>query len=88
QCLSEKQPIHFIPTDISDEAEYINGMSTYILQNYSSSGPRETPSFKTILAHILSTTLKNESKFGFENIRAFSLQGYHTEKKAYICVRT
>ncbi|CAI2188978.1 18698_t:CDS:1, partial [Funneliformis geosporum] len=48
----------------------------------------ETPSFKTILAHILSTTLKNESKFGFENIRAFSLQGYHTEKKAYICVRT
>src|SRR3954447_18852300 len=31
QSLSGKQPIHFMPTDVSDEAEYINGMSTYIL---------------------------------------------------------
>ncbi|CAI2198664.1 9558_t:CDS:1, partial [Funneliformis geosporum] len=31
QCLSNKQPVHFMPTAISDEAEYINGVSTYIL---------------------------------------------------------
>src|SRR2546423_15699086 len=31
QSLSGKQPIHFMPTDVSDEAEYINGVSTYIL---------------------------------------------------------
>ncbi|CAI2189738.1 15916_t:CDS:2 [Funneliformis geosporum] len=31
QSLSSKQPIHFIPTAISDEAEYINGVFTYIL---------------------------------------------------------
>ncbi|GBB92067.1 hypothetical protein RclHR1_01960017 [Rhizophagus clarus] len=110
QRLSTKQPIYFMPTDVSDEAENINEMSTYILcitgtlingqkvimnianiklffdaevpDNYSSS------SFKTILARILSTTLKNTSKFGFEDIRAFSLQGYHTKKKAYIRVNT
>jgi len=44
-------------------------------------------SFKTKLARILSVTLKNTSKFRFEDIRAFPLQGYHTEKKAYIHVR-
>ncbi|CAI2200565.1 6932_t:CDS:1, partial [Funneliformis geosporum] len=32
QCLSNKQLIHFMPTAISDEAEYINGVSTYILR--------------------------------------------------------
>ncbi len=32
QSLSGKQPIHFMPTDVSDEAEYINGVSTYILR--------------------------------------------------------
>ncbi|CAB4374867.1 unnamed protein product [Rhizophagus irregularis] len=106
QRLSDNQPIHFMPTAVSDEAEYINGVSTYILRvsgclingqkavvnvmgikpffdakvpdNYSPS------SFKTVLARILSATLKNTSKFGFEDIRAFPLQGYHTEKKAYI----
>ncbi|CAI2200855.1 19332_t:CDS:1, partial [Funneliformis geosporum] len=31
QCLSNKQPIHFMPTAVSDEAEYINRESTYIL---------------------------------------------------------
>ncbi|RGB28434.1 hypothetical protein C1646_767829 [Rhizophagus diaphanus] len=45
-------------------------------------------SLKTILARILSVTLKYTIKFRFEDIRAFPLQGYHTEKKAYICVRT
>ena len=34
----------------------------------------------------LSVILKISSKFGFEDIRAFSLQGYHTEKKPYIHV--
>ena len=32
QCLSNKQPVHFMPTAVSDEAEYINGVSTYILR--------------------------------------------------------
>src|SRR5437763_9174378 len=36
QSLSGKQPIHFMPTDVSDEAEYINGVSTYILRITSS----------------------------------------------------
>ncbi|CAG8554588.1 2574_t:CDS:2 [Scutellospora calospora] len=31
QSLSAKQSIHFMPTDVSDEAEYIKGVSTYIL---------------------------------------------------------
>ncbi|CAG8564252.1 11880_t:CDS:2 [Cetraspora pellucida] len=116
QHLSDKQPIYFMPTDVSDEAKYINGVSTYILRisdtlinrqkaivditgikpffdaevpdNYSSAGPRGITSFKTILACILSTTLKSTSKFGFENVHAFSLQEYYTEKKAYICDRT
>src|SRR5438045_6549279 len=51
-------------------------------KNYSPS------SFKTILAHILSITLKSTSKFGFENIRAYPLRGYHTEKRAYIHITT
>ncbi|GES96814.1 ribonuclease H-like domain-containing protein [Rhizophagus clarus] len=73
QSLSGKQPIHFMPTEVSDDIE---GYSSYILLP------------KNILVHILSVTLKNTTKFGFENIRAFPLQGYHTEKKAYIRVRT
>ena len=109
QSLSSKQPIHFMSTDVSDEAEYINGVSIYILHitdilingqkaivnivdikpffdaevldNYFSS------SFKTKLARILSVALKNTSKFGFEDIRAFPLQEYHIEKKAYIRMR-
>ena len=32
QRLSDKQPIHFMPTAVSDEAEYINGVSNYILR--------------------------------------------------------
>ncbi|CAG8597718.1 9267_t:CDS:2 [Paraglomus brasilianum] len=32
QSLSAKQSIHFMPTDVSDEAEYIKGVSTYILR--------------------------------------------------------
>ncbi|RIA91221.1 hypothetical protein C1645_737292 [Glomus cerebriforme] len=110
QLLSDKQPIHFMPTDVSDETEYINGVSTYILRitgtlingqkvivNIADIKPffdAEVPdnyspsSFKTTLARILSTTLKSTSKFGFEDIRAFPLQGYHTKKKAYIRVST
>ncbi|CAB5209662.1 unnamed protein product [Rhizophagus irregularis] len=105
QSLSGKQPIHFMPTDVSDEAEssyilrisgtLINGQKAIIditgikpffdvevPDNYSSS------SFKIILARILTATLKSTSKFGFEDIHAFPLQGYHTEKKAYIRVST
>ncbi|GES95680.1 ribonuclease H-like domain-containing protein [Rhizophagus clarus] len=81
QSLSDKQPIHFMSTEVSDDIE---GYSFYILyvevpKNHSSS------SLKTILARILLITLKNTTKFGFENIRAFPLQGYHIEKKVYIC---
>ncbi|RIA86034.1 hypothetical protein C1645_741148, partial [Glomus cerebriforme] len=111
QSLSDKQPIHFMPTEVSDDtSEYVNGVSSYILritgtlvngqkavvkitgikpffdakvpENYSPS------SFKTILARILSITLKSTSKFGFENIRAYPLRGYHTEKRAYIRITT
>ncbi|CAB5200419.1 unnamed protein product [Rhizophagus irregularis] len=32
QFLSNKQTVHFMPTAVSDEAEYINGVSTYILR--------------------------------------------------------
>ena len=31
QSLSGKQPIHFMPTEVSDNTKYINGVSTYIL---------------------------------------------------------
>ena len=52
--------------------------------------PEEMPlsTFKTRLVNILSNTLKGTSKFGIENISAFPLQGYHTEKKSYIRVIT
>src|ERR1044072_8280277 len=31
QSLSGKQSIHFMPTEVSDDTKYINGVSTYIL---------------------------------------------------------
>src|SRR5436190_13216615 len=42
--------------------------------------------FKTKLVKILSNILKSISKFGIKTISAFSLRGYHTEKKKYIRV--
>ncbi|PKK63436.1 DNA/RNA polymerase [Rhizophagus irregularis] len=62
-----------MPTEVSDDIECIPPISCVSL---------------TILAHILSVILKNTTKFGFEDIRAFPLQGYYTEKKAYIRIRT
>ena len=44
--------------------------------------------FKTKLVRILSNILNSTSKFGIETISAYPLQGYHTEKKPYIRVRT
>jgi DNA polymerase elongation subunit (family B) len=110
QRLSDKQPIHFMPTAVSDEAEYINGLFTYILRItgclingqkaivnvmdikpfFDVVVPEEIPlsTFKTRLVNILSNTLKGTSKFGIENISAFPLQGYHTEKKLYIRIIT
>src|SRR5436189_786962 len=32
QSLSGKQPIHFMPTEVSDDTKYVNGVSTYILR--------------------------------------------------------
>ena len=33
QSLSGKQPIHFMPTEVSDDtSEYVNGISSYILR--------------------------------------------------------
>jgi len=33
QSLSGKQPIHFMPTEVSDDtSEYVNGVSSYILR--------------------------------------------------------
>ncbi|CAB5190929.1 unnamed protein product [Rhizophagus irregularis] len=81
QSLSGKQPIHFMPTEVSDDIE---GYSSYILRITGSLINGQ----KTTLARILSVTLKNTTKFGFEDIRAFPLQGYYTEKKAYVRIRT
>ena len=52
--------------------------------------PEEVPlsMFKTKLVKILSNILNSTSKFGIETISAYPLQGYHTEKKPYIRVRT
>src|SRR5207248_9933701 len=110
QNLSDKQPIHFMPTEVSDDTKYINGVSIYILRITGSliNGqkaivnvmdikpffdvvvPEEIPlsMFKTKLVKILSNILNSTSKFGIETISAYQLQGYHTEKKPYICVRT
>ncbi|CAG8583261.1 20708_t:CDS:2 [Cetraspora pellucida] len=110
QSLSSKQPIHFMPTKVSNDTEYVNGISTYILHITDTliNGQKavinitdiklffdvEVPEemllsmFKTKLVKILSNILNSTSKFGIETISAFSLQGYHTEKKLYIHVRT
>ena len=32
QSLSGKQAIHFMPTEVSDNTKYVNGLSTYILR--------------------------------------------------------
>src|SRR4051812_43271570 len=32
QSLSGKQPIHFMPTEVSDDTKYIKGVSSYILR--------------------------------------------------------
>ncbi|CAB5098471.1 unnamed protein product [Rhizophagus irregularis] len=85
QSLSGKQPIHFMPTEAKGGREYHSIRPFFdveVPENYSPS------SLKTILARILSVTLKNTTKFGVEDIRAFPLQGYYTEKKAYIRIRT
>ncbi|GBC00352.1 hypothetical protein RclHR1_38210001 [Rhizophagus clarus] len=111
QSLSGKQPIHFMPTEVSDDtSEYVNGISSYILRItgtlingqkavvkitgikpfFDVEVPEEMPlsTFKTRLVNILSNTLKGTSKFGIENISAFPLQGYHTDKKLYIRIIT
>jgi hypothetical protein len=110
QSLSSKQPIYFMPTEISDDTKYVNGLSTYILRITGSlingqkavvnitgirpffdiEVPEEMPlsMFKTKLVRILSNTLNSTSKFGIETISAYPLQGYYTEKKPYIRVRT
>ncbi|CAI2193175.1 20166_t:CDS:2, partial [Funneliformis geosporum] len=84
QCLSEKQPIYFMPTDMNIKPFF----DVEVPENYFSSDSRGTPLFTIILARILFATLKNTSKFGFEDICVFLLQRYYIEKKAYICVRT
>jgi len=52
--------------------------------------PEEMPisMFKTKLVKILSNILRSTSKFRLETISAFPLQGYHTDKKLYIRVKT
>src|SRR3954466_8784345 len=100
QSLFSKQPIHFMPTEVSDDtSEYVNGVSSYILRItgtlinrqkavvkitgikpfFDVEVPEEMSlsTFKTRLVNIISNTLKGTSKFGIENISAFSLQGYH-----------
>ncbi len=52
--------------------------------------PEEMPisMFKIKLVKILSNILRSISKFRLETISTFLLQGYHTEKKLYIHVKT
>ncbi|GES83546.1 ribonuclease H-like domain-containing protein [Rhizophagus clarus] len=110
QSISGKQPIHFMPTEVSDDTKYVNGVSSYILRITSSliNGQKaivnitgikpffdvEVPEkmsismFKSRLVKILSSILNSASKFRVKTISAFPLQGYHTEKKPYIRVRT
>ncbi|CAB4381112.1 unnamed protein product [Rhizophagus irregularis] len=87
QSLSSKQPIHFMLTEVSDDtSEYVNGIKPF----FDVEVPEEMPlsSFKTRLVNILSNILKGTLKFGIENISAFPLRGYHTEKKSYMRVIT
>ena len=111
QSLSSKQPIHFMPTEVSDDtSKYVNGVFSYILRITSTlineqkavvniTGikpffdvvvPEEIPlsMFKTKLVKILSNILNSTSKFEIKTISAYSLQGYYTEKKPYIHMRT
>jgi hypothetical protein len=110
QSLSGKQPIHFMPTEVSDDTKYIKGVSSYILciagtlingqkavinitgikPFFDVVVPEEMPLsiFKTKIVKILSNTLRGTSKFGINVISAFSLQGYHSEKKLYILIST
>ena len=104
QSLSDKQPIHFMPTEVSDDtSEYVNGVSSYILHItgclingqkaivnvmgiksfFDVVVPEEISlsMFKTKLVKMISNILGSTSKFEIETISAFSLQGYHTEKK-------
>ncbi|CAI2186906.1 1279_t:CDS:2, partial [Funneliformis geosporum] len=76
-----------MPTEVSDDTKYVNGLSIYILR-ITVPEKMPLPMFKTKLVRILSNILNSTSKFGIETINAFPLQGYHTEKKPYICVRT
>src|SRR6266496_5605605 len=99
-----------MPTEVSDDTQYVNGLSTYILRITSSliNGQKAVMNitgikpffdivvpeemlismFKTKLVKILSNILRSTSKFRLKTISAFPLQGYHTEKKLYICVKT
>ncbi|GBB95616.1 hypothetical protein RclHR1_25780002 [Rhizophagus clarus] len=86
QSLSSKQPIHFMPTEVSNDTKYINGVSTYILR-VSGCLINGQKAVVNITVRILSNILNSTSKFGIETISAYPLQGYHAEKKPYICVR-
>ncbi|RIB05266.1 hypothetical protein C2G38_2220095 [Gigaspora rosea] len=111
QNLSNKQPIYFVPNDVSDATEYINGVSTYILRIYGTlingqkarvditgikpffdiAMPDNKPLsiFKPRLVKIILGSEKiDKSKFGIKVIHAYPIRGYHTEKKAYICIIT
>ncbi|RIA89842.1 hypothetical protein C1645_824165 [Glomus cerebriforme] len=70
--LSGKQPIYFMPTEISDDTKYINEVSTYIL-HITVFEEMPLSIFKTKLVRILSNIFNSISKFGIETINAYSL---------------
>ncbi|RGB25509.1 hypothetical protein C1646_771624 [Rhizophagus diaphanus] len=77
-----------MPTEVSDDtSEYVNGISSYILHITGTLINGQKAVIK-ITVRILSNILNSTSKFGIETISAYSLQGYHAEKKPYIHVRT
>ncbi|CAI2200283.1 13464_t:CDS:2, partial [Funneliformis geosporum] len=69
--LSDNQPIHFMPTEVSDDTKYTKDIKPF----FDIVVPEEISlfMFKIKLVNILSNTLKDTLKFGIKHISAFSL---------------
>jgi len=80
--------LHIIDTLINEQKAVIN--ITGIKPFFDVIVPEEMSisMFKTKLVKVLSNILRSTSKFRLKTISIFSLQGYHTEKKLYIHVKT
>ncbi|RIB18258.1 hypothetical protein C2G38_2310958 [Gigaspora rosea] len=85
QSLSDKQPIYFMPNDMSDVIEYIKNVLIYILCIHGTLINGQ----KARLVKIISGAEKiDKSKFGIKVTHAYPIRGYNIEKKAYIHIIT